>query len=220
MKLSTSLVAVKKITSQVDRSTFASADLDHAARLILNIEGVINPLILQRISLDAYEVVDGDFEYYAAARAREIDPLKGEFVSAFIINSDNEGTLKSQVKMLRKQSAPTETEPVATTPFLPQQENFAEYMSQIEGSIQHLENSLQIKIEQSLQARFAELYGRFDRLEEGLKKPQKIPATKGKSYQRMTVAELKELAKQREIELPAKLKKAEIIALLETVDAS
>jgi vacuolar-type H+-ATPase subunit I/STV1 len=102
MKLSTSIVSVKKITSNVPRSNFNEDELERSANLILAAEGIINPIVLRRTSIDSYEVVDGDFEYYAAARAREIDPRKGEMVSAFILESENEEVIKEQVKLLRK----------------------------------------------------------------------------------------------------------------------
>ncbi len=101
MKLSTSLIAVKKINSPVDRSTFSENALNNAATSILKAEGLINPLVVKRLSLDAYEVVNGHLEYYAAVRAREIDPLKGETIGAFIIDSDNEAALQEQVEILR-----------------------------------------------------------------------------------------------------------------------
>lgn len=103
MKLSTSLVAVRKVTSTVTRSSFADDELEQAARLILEVEGVINPIVLRRTSLESYEVVDGHFEYYAAARAREIDLRRGEMIGAFIIESENENFILEQVKLLRKQ---------------------------------------------------------------------------------------------------------------------
>lgn len=102
MKLSTSLVAVKKITSFVPRSSFSNHELEQSARLILEAEGIINPIVLCRTSLESYEVVDGDFEYYAAARAREIDLLKGEMIGAFIIEDENEKCIKEQINLLRK----------------------------------------------------------------------------------------------------------------------
>lgn len=102
MKLSTSLVAVKKITSAVPRSNFSDEELEQAAQLILEAEGVINPLVLRRTSLESYEVVDGDFEYYAAARAREINPRKGEMIGAFIIEDEKEAFITEQIKLLRK----------------------------------------------------------------------------------------------------------------------
>jgi ParB family chromosome partitioning protein len=102
MKLSTSFVAVKKINSNIDASHFSQEKLEQAANLILAAEGVINPLILQRLSRDSYQVVDGDFEYHAAIRAKEKDPLKGEMIGAFILDEENADTLKTQVSLLRK----------------------------------------------------------------------------------------------------------------------
>ncbi|MEG4117671.1 ParB N-terminal domain-containing protein [Microcoleus sp. N9_B4] len=101
-RLSPSLVAVKKITSAVPRSNFADADLDKLARLILESGGLINPIIVRRNGMDAYEIVDGNFEYYAAARAKEIEPLKGETIGAFILEEENEELLLEQLEILRK----------------------------------------------------------------------------------------------------------------------
>jgi len=101
-KLFPSLVAVKRITSTVPRSNFAEPELEKLARLILDSGGLINPIILRRNGMDAYEIVDGDFEYYAAARAKEIEPLKGETIGAFILEEENEGILLEQLEILRK----------------------------------------------------------------------------------------------------------------------
>ena len=101
-KLSPSLVAVKKITSTVPRVNFRDRDLEKVAQLILELGGLINPIILRRNGMDAYEIVDGDFEYYAAAKAREINPQKGETIGAFILEPENEELLLEQVQALRK----------------------------------------------------------------------------------------------------------------------
>ena len=101
-KLLVSLVLVKKITSTVPRSNFAERDLEKLAQLILELGGLINPIILRRNGMDAYEIVDGDFEYYAAAKAREINALKGETIGAFILEPENEELLLEQVQALRK----------------------------------------------------------------------------------------------------------------------
>ena len=101
-KLLVSLVLVKKITSTVPRSNFAERDLEKLAQLILELGGLINPIILRRNGMDAYEIVDGNFEYYAATKAREINPMKGETIGAFILEPENEGLLLEQVQALRK----------------------------------------------------------------------------------------------------------------------
>jgi ParB family chromosome partitioning protein len=102
MLLSVSFVPVKEITSIVPRSNFADDDINRAAELILQIEGVINPLILRSTSLESYEVVDGHLEYYAAVRAREIDLRRGEMIGAFIIESNNQEAIEEQLKLLRQ----------------------------------------------------------------------------------------------------------------------
>ncbi|MEG5162281.1 chromosome partitioning protein ParB [Microcoleus sp. AT3-A2] len=101
-KLFPSLVAVKRITSTVPRSNFADAELEKLARLILDSGGLINPIIVRRNGMDAYEIVDGDFEYYAAVRAKEIESLKGETIGAFILEEENEELLLQQLEILRK----------------------------------------------------------------------------------------------------------------------
>lgn len=101
-KLSPSLVAVKKIASTVPRSNFDDRNLEKVARLILELGGLINPIVVRRNGMDGYEIVDGDFEYYAAAKAREINPFKGETIGAFILEPENEELLLEQVKILRQ----------------------------------------------------------------------------------------------------------------------
>ncbi|MEG4964222.1 MULTISPECIES: ParB N-terminal domain-containing protein [unclassified Microcoleus] len=101
-KLFPSLVAVKRITSAVPRSNFAEPELDKLARLILESGGLINPIIVRRNGMDAYEIVDGDFEYYAAVRAKELESLKGETIGAFILEEENEELLLEQLEILRK----------------------------------------------------------------------------------------------------------------------
>jgi len=106
MKLPTKLVAVKKISSTVARSSFPAEEIEKTANLIIKVEGIINPIILRRTSLESYEVVDGHFEYYAAVRAREISLLKGEMIQAIILEPENEAALLEQLDLLRKGSNP------------------------------------------------------------------------------------------------------------------
>ena len=117
-KLSPSLVAVKKITSTVPRDNFADRDLEKVAQLILELGGLINPIILRRNGMDAYEIVDGDFEYYAAAKAREINPQKGETIGAFILEPENEELLLEQVQALRKSAQTEDLVEIPETGFL------------------------------------------------------------------------------------------------------
>lgn len=101
MKLPTKLVAVKRISSGVARPNFDAEDIEKAAQLIIDVEGTINPVVLRRTSLESYEVVDGHFEYYAAVRAREVSPLKGEMIQAIILEHSSEEAILEQVKLFR-----------------------------------------------------------------------------------------------------------------------
>lgn len=114
-KLFPSLVAVKKIVSAVPSSNFAEPDLEKLARLILDLGGLINPIIVRRTGMDSYEIVDGNFEYYAAARAKEIEPLKGETIGAFILEPENEELLLAQLEILRS-GAVSESRGESATP--------------------------------------------------------------------------------------------------------
>ena len=104
MLLSPEFVLVKEITSNVPRSEFLESELEQAAQLILKAEGTIKPLVVRTIGWESYEVVDGHFEYYAAVRAKEINPRDGERIGAFIIEGDKAKVLEEQVEMLRKKS--------------------------------------------------------------------------------------------------------------------
>ena len=108
MLLSPEFVLVKEITSNVPRSQFSESDLEQAAGLILKAEGTIKPLVVRTIGWESYEVVDGHFEYYAAVRAKEINPRDGERIGAFIIEGDKAKALEEQVKMLRNISPVSE----------------------------------------------------------------------------------------------------------------
>ncbi len=95
------LVDVKDITSDVPRSNFTEAELENLANMILESGGIIRPLILKATGAENYTVVDGHFEYYAAVRAREKDPRKGEMVNAFVISPKSEDVVAKQAEVLR-----------------------------------------------------------------------------------------------------------------------
>ena len=95
------LVDVKDITSNMTRSSFSEVDLERIAQMILDCEGLIRPLVLKVTGAESYTVVDGHFEYYAAVRAREKDPRKGEMVNAFVVSPKSENIVAKQAEALR-----------------------------------------------------------------------------------------------------------------------
>jgi len=148
-KLFPSLVAVKRITSTVPRSNFAEPELEKLARLILESGGLINPIIVRRNGMDAYEIVDGDFEYYAAARAKEIEPLKGETIGAFILEEENEELLLEQLEILRK-TANTENPSVSVVP--QPSSSFEQRLTNIETRLENRINELKAEYTREKQA--------------------------------------------------------------------
>jgi len=102
MRLQTRLIAVRKINSSHTRSSLSEERIEKLAKLIIDSEGIISPIIVKRTSLESYEVVDRHFEYYAAVRARELSPLKGEMIQAIILEPENEENLLEQISLLRE----------------------------------------------------------------------------------------------------------------------
>ncbi|RCJ33802.1 hypothetical protein A6769_24015 [Nostoc punctiforme NIES-2108] len=168
MLLSVSFVPVKQITSSVPRSNFSDDDLNRIAELILKGEGIINPLILRSTSLQSYEVVDGHFEYYAAARAREIDLRKGEMIGAFIIESNNQEALEQQVKFFRTQNVAIPSHVAAGSDVTESRlMNIESRMTNQESRSEKRTNEL----EEELKREIKNIYNRLNELENRLPKP-------------------------------------------------
>ncbi|WP_254568477.1 hypothetical protein [Oscillatoria sp. HE19RPO] len=166
-KLLPSLVAVKKITSSVPRETFSELELEQVAKLSLEASGLINPMVLRRTSMQSYEVVDGHFEYYAAVKAKELEPMKGEMIPAFLLEPENEEVLLEQVKVLRQvgnQAAIPVNPPVEPAvnpiPVLPEPERdrqpidttleltpLTEEIKKLKSVVNNLERTFQFQIE-------------------------------------------------------------------------
>ncbi|BAU44474.1 ParB N-terminal domain-containing protein [Leptolyngbya sp. O-77] len=79
------LVDVKSIISKVPRSQFAVDEIEALAKSILAAGGLLSPILLKQTGAESYEVLAGDREYYAAVRAREINPREAEMVNAFVV---------------------------------------------------------------------------------------------------------------------------------------
>ncbi|MGK7881060.1 MAG: chromosome partitioning protein ParB [Crocosphaera sp.] len=76
--------------------------VDRLANIILESGGIVNPLFVKKLGFDSYELLYGEIEYYAAVKASEIDPRKGEMIAAFIIEDDQKELIKQQINFLRK----------------------------------------------------------------------------------------------------------------------
>lgn len=103
------LVDVKSIQSTTPRSNFKVDQLETLAKSILETGGLLSPLLLKQTGPESYEVLAGDLEYYAAVRAKEIDPRKGEMVNAFVIPPKQQEAAVAQSALLSP-SAPQPTD--------------------------------------------------------------------------------------------------------------
>jgi predicted component of type VI protein secretion system len=102
------IILVKRVRSEIARETFSPEALEEAAQAILVAGGLICPLVVEREGLQDYKVLDGHFQYWAAVRAREINPRAGEKVNAWILEEGNRQGVEAQLRLFRQ--------PVATVP--------------------------------------------------------------------------------------------------------
>ncbi|MBD1825960.1 hypothetical protein H6F71_00325 [Microcoleus sp. FACHB-61] len=62
--------------------------------------GFVIPPVVVRDSA-GYKVVAGYFQYHAAVAARQLNPRAGETIPVILLESENQATALSQLKMLR-----------------------------------------------------------------------------------------------------------------------
>ena len=91
------LVDVSGITSTVPRSAFDADQVESLAQSILESGGLLSPIVLKQTGPESFEVLAGDLEYHAAARAKELDPRKGEMVNAYVVPPQNQAAAVEQV---------------------------------------------------------------------------------------------------------------------------
>ncbi|MEA5511648.1 chromosome partitioning protein ParB [Crocosphaera sp. UHCC 0190] len=98
------LVDVDTINCTIPYSEIKDNEMivNRLANIILESGGIVNPLFVKKLGFDSYELVYGDVEYYAAVKASQIDPRKGEMIAAFIIKDEQKDAIKRQIDVLRK----------------------------------------------------------------------------------------------------------------------
>jgi len=99
-KLMLSLVAVKRITSDIPASNFDRFELEIAGELSLAIGGFIIPPVLVRDS-SGYKVIAGHFQFHAAVMARRLNPKAGEIIPAIVLEAENQSAALNQLKRLK-----------------------------------------------------------------------------------------------------------------------
>ena len=99
-KLMLTLVAVKRISSDVAACNFDRNELEIAGELSLAIGGFVIPPVLVRDS-SGYKVIAGHFQYHAAVLARQLNPKAGETIPAIVLEPENQATALAQLKRLK-----------------------------------------------------------------------------------------------------------------------
>ncbi|WP_445248461.1 hypothetical protein [Microcoleus sp. OTE_8_concoct_300] len=99
-KLMPSLVAIKRITSDIPASNFDQFELEVLGELSLSIGGFVVPPVLVRDS-GGYRVVSGHLQFHAAVLAKQLNPRAGETIPAIVLESENQTTASAMLKMLK-----------------------------------------------------------------------------------------------------------------------
>jgi hypothetical protein len=99
-KLMSSLVAIKRITSDIPASNFDQFELEVLGELSLSIGGFVVPPVLVRDS-GGYRVVSGHLQFHAAVLAKQLNPRAGETIPAIVLESENQTTASAMLKMLK-----------------------------------------------------------------------------------------------------------------------
>lgn len=202
-------VDVSSIQSNVPRSNFSEDQIEQLADMILESEGVLNVILLTQTGINSYNVLAGDLEYYAAVRAKEKNPRQGEMINAVIVQPQNQDTLLKQAELLNKGVKVIDETSLESR----LEKQLREFMEL------HIRENKEIKHElQELKNAVNNLTTNRDKLITQLVEKTTVtpPPSKPKKskYDAMTVAQLKEIAKQLNIKVNSKIKKSELIAIL------
>jgi len=98
MKLFPSIILTGAIHKPEITGEYDENEIERGARLILEAGGTIRPMIVRRAGVENYTLVDGEFVYLCAVRARQIDPIAGETIDAYILTRESEEAVLAQVQ--------------------------------------------------------------------------------------------------------------------------
>jgi hypothetical protein len=99
-KLLPSLVAIKRITSDIPATNFDQFELEVLGGLSLALGGFIVPPVLVR-DCGGYRVISGHLQYHAAVLARRLNPKAGETIPAIVLEEENQAAALNQLKRLK-----------------------------------------------------------------------------------------------------------------------
>jgi hypothetical protein len=99
-KLMLTLVAVKRISSDIPACNFDRNELEIAGELSLALGGFVIPPVVVRDS-SGYKIISGHFQYHAAVLARQLNPRAGETIPAIVLEPENQAAALNQLKRLK-----------------------------------------------------------------------------------------------------------------------
>jgi hypothetical protein len=143
------LIDIKDIVSSVTKEKFTESELDSLADLIVDMGGLMRPVILKKIGFERFEVIDGHLEYYASLKAKEKKPDL-ETINSFVIEPEVE---EIAIKQLQIYPTPVDNPPI---PFPDLIKQFQELKLNTQEQIESLQNNYHQEI-QSLRDRIENL---------------------------------------------------------------
>lgn len=205
-------IDIVSVENSLPISHYSADKIDALATNYLECGGNINPIIVQRIGLDEYRVIEGNLELYAAQKAKEQDKFF-EMIRAIILDTKSEQLINEQVNLLRSTDAPPPAEP----DLLPLESSI---LAKIDSPSHPSDSLSALKIVERLEALENSLLAKFEQLTiklDALSKDSPVGSPdleKTKNVNKMSLAELKIEAKKRGLSGYSRLKKAELISLL------
>ena len=98
-----SQVDIADINPSVSEDTFSQTKLDNLANLIIEMGGLIRPVILKKADNkkvgERYDIISGDLEYYASVIANQKVP-DIEMINAFVVDKEAESIALQQIQFL------------------------------------------------------------------------------------------------------------------------
>ncbi|GAA6624095.1 hypothetical protein [Scytonema sp. NUACC26] len=103
MELLTSIIDLDSI--QIKNSLFNPVErvtqIDALANTIVDLGGLVNIPVVQKINIDDYQLISGFLEYYAYLKARELNPRLPDRITVFISNNKNQAAIRQQLEILQ-----------------------------------------------------------------------------------------------------------------------
>ncbi|WP_419547171.1 chromosome partitioning protein ParB [Microcystis sp.] len=96
-------VDITDINPSLPRETFSETELENLANLIIEMGGLIRPVILKKADNkkvdERYNIISGDLEYYASVIANQKVP-DIEMINAFVVDKEAENIALQQIQLL------------------------------------------------------------------------------------------------------------------------